>query len=474
MTLLLRVSSPETRRRWLLPRAAFARRARPGPPGRRVDHLRGVMWATHFSPLFDASLEDPLVHDLEHVLFLTGGAAVLVAGGRARPGAVADEPPGPDRLRVHADDPEHVPRGRDPQCHDGPLSRTTRRSSGRGGSTALEDQRLAAGIMWIAGDPIFLTAIMAVVAGWMRAETRDEARADRRADDELAQIRIRERRLAERLARGARGQTRAREAPRPAAGRQPSGGTGREVLAIALRVDIPAADHRDDRAVAGPRPSSPAWNAIAAIPSAPDGSTTSRLRSAASRTPAAISASERSRSNPAAPAGARTSGARAPASASRRRSSATPLGRPRHDLARSSESRASAASSGSTPMTRAPGRRLLMAVATPLANPPPPIGTRTTATSGRSSAISSPTVPWPAMIRSSSNGGMIASPRSRGDRLGDPLSLVAGGADHDDLGAVGGHPVALDGRRVPGHDDDGGRPSRRAARATPCAWFPEE
>ena len=31
-----------------------------------------LMWATHFSPLFDASLEDPLVHDLEHVLFLSG------------------------------------------------------------------------------------------------------------------------------------------------------------------------------------------------------------------------------------------------------------------------------------------------------------------------------------------------------------------------------------------------------------------
>jgi hypothetical protein len=54
--------------------------------------------------------------------------------------------------------------------------------------------------MWIAGDFIFLTAILAVVAGWMRAEGRNEARADRRADEELVQIRIRERRLAERLA----------------------------------------------------------------------------------------------------------------------------------------------------------------------------------------------------------------------------------------------------------------------------------
>jgi hypothetical protein len=61
--------------------------------------------------------------------------------------------------------------------------------------------------MWIAGDAVFLTAILAVIAGWMRVETRNEAREDRRAVDELAQIRIRERRLADRLAdeRGERG-----------------------------------------------------------------------------------------------------------------------------------------------------------------------------------------------------------------------------------------------------------------------------
>ena len=53
--------------------------------------------------------------------------------------------------------------------------------------------------MWIVGDAVFLTAILAVVAGWMRAEARNEAREDRRADVELVQIRIRERRLAERL-----------------------------------------------------------------------------------------------------------------------------------------------------------------------------------------------------------------------------------------------------------------------------------
>jgi cytochrome c oxidase assembly factor CtaG len=65
---------------------------------------------------------------------------------------------------------------------------------------ALADQRLAAGIMWIAGDAIFLGAIMLLVAGWMRAETRDLGRVDRQADLDLARIRIRERRLADRLA----------------------------------------------------------------------------------------------------------------------------------------------------------------------------------------------------------------------------------------------------------------------------------
>ena len=68
------------------------------------------------------------------------------------------------------------------------------------GIAVLDDQRLAAGIMWISGDAIFLTAIMAVIVGWMRAEARDEVRADRRAEAELVENRIRERRLAERLA----------------------------------------------------------------------------------------------------------------------------------------------------------------------------------------------------------------------------------------------------------------------------------
>lgn len=58
------------------------------------------------------------------------------------------------------------------------------------------------------------------------------------------------------------------------------------------------------------------------------------------------------------------------------------------------ESRASAASSGSTPMTLISGRTALTAAATPAMSPPPLTGTSTTPASGRSRTISRPTVPW--------------------------------------------------------------------------------
>ena len=71
-------------------------------------------------------------------------APLLVAGGGARSGAMADEPPGADRLPVHPDDPEHVPGVRDPQRDDGALS-ALRDAGPAVGMAALEDQRLAAG-----------------------------------------------------------------------------------------------------------------------------------------------------------------------------------------------------------------------------------------------------------------------------------------------------------------------------------------
>ena len=74
------------------------------------------------------------------------------------------------------------------------------------GPTPLDDERLAAGLMWFIGDLIFLSALMAIIAGWIRTDARDSARTDRYAAVEMAEICVREQKLAERLARE-RGET---------------------------------------------------------------------------------------------------------------------------------------------------------------------------------------------------------------------------------------------------------------------------
>ena len=144
-----------------------------------------------------------------------------------------------------------------------------------------------------------------------------------------------------------------RSAAMPRAGSAPGGTRGSARGRRCRRETTPTTGPVEPRA-ARPRA---AWNRIAAIDSAPDGSTTSRASSAASRTAAAISslgdgddgvertrrwaklsAADRLRARPVRDRAAR------PAPPARRRS------RPA-----ASDSRASAASSGSTPMTRASG-----------------------------------------------------------------------------------------------------------------------
>ena len=94
-----------------------------------------------------------------------------------------------------------------------------------------------------------------------------------------------------------------------------------------------------------------------------------------------------------------------------------------------------------------PGTSALTAVPMPEARPPPLTGTMTLATSGRSSAISSPMVPCPAMT-----SGMVERrdqhPAGRGHHLVGDLLALAGRAQHH-LGAVAAGGVDLDRRASP-------------------------
>lgn len=200
ITLLMRLSSPATRRRWILP-ALHARITRIlAFPVLAWVIFAGVMWVSHFSPLFDAALEDPLVHDLEHALFLGAGLLFWWPAVALDPGPW--RMPHPARaLYVFLQMPQNtflaVVLLNAPTvlyAHYATLQRAW-------GPTPLADQQAAAGIMWLAGDAIFLVAVMAIVLGWMRADARDTMRTDRRAAAEMADIRIREGLLADRLAR---------------------------------------------------------------------------------------------------------------------------------------------------------------------------------------------------------------------------------------------------------------------------------
>jgi putative copper resistance protein D len=191
VTQVLRAASPETRSRWLLPILHSKVVGVLSHPVVAWLVFVSVFWATHFSPLFDRSLEDPLVHDLEHVLFL--GAAILFWW----PAVALDPAPRrmgyPGRLLyLFMQMPQNSFLAMAILFAGAPLYAHYATLGAPYGIDALADQRLAAGLMWFIGDVIFLAALLAVLAGWMRSEQRDAAGAERRADTERDAIRERE------------------------------------------------------------------------------------------------------------------------------------------------------------------------------------------------------------------------------------------------------------------------------------------
>ena len=145
----------------------------------------GVMWATHFSGLYDAALEDPLAHLFEHALYL--GTALLfwwpVVGADPSPwrmphalriGYLLVGMPQSSFLGLAIMSAPHVL-----YPHYATLLRDW-------GPTPLADQQLAGAIMWAGGDLIFLAGVILAVWVWLRAEEAEGRRADARLDREHA------------------------------------------------------------------------------------------------------------------------------------------------------------------------------------------------------------------------------------------------------------------------------------------------
>jgi cytochrome c oxidase assembly factor CtaG len=174
VTLALQAASPATRGRLLLP----ALRSRPlaaltAPPLAWCGFAL-VLWATHFSPLYQAALADPALHALEHLAYL--GSALLFWS------VVAAVDPSPARLS---------PPARIlylllvmPQMTFLGLAIYSARHvlypAYAAAPDALADQRLAAALMGGTGMLVVVPAVGALLLDWLAREERAARRADAR------------------------------------------------------------------------------------------------------------------------------------------------------------------------------------------------------------------------------------------------------------------------------------------------------
>jgi putative copper resistance protein D len=145
----------------------------------------GVLVGVHFSPLYEASLERPLVHDVEHLLFLGSGLLFWwpVVGRDAAPWRMSHPLrmlylflAGPVNtfvaLAIYSASSLLYP-------FYGRVARTY-------GMSPLDDQHWGGAVMWVTGDLMLLVSVVLVAAAWARHERLEEVRLDARLDRERA------------------------------------------------------------------------------------------------------------------------------------------------------------------------------------------------------------------------------------------------------------------------------------------------
>ena len=187
ITLLLRVASPSSRQRFWLPllHSRFVRVLAFQVVSWSL--FAAVMWASHFSPLFDAALENDYIHLAEHALYL--GSALLfwwpVVGADPSPWRL----PHPGRVAyLFLGMPQSSFLGLAIFSAPEPLYPHYETLIRSWGPTALQDQQLAGGFMWAGGDAAFLIAMILALWVWLRAEEREGRLADERLDREAIRL----------------------------------------------------------------------------------------------------------------------------------------------------------------------------------------------------------------------------------------------------------------------------------------------
>jgi putative membrane protein len=180
MTLILRVSAPTIRRRVFLPilHSRLVHAISWPPVGWTFFAI--VMWATHFSPLFNAALEHEGLHHLEHVAYLVAGLLFWwpVIGADPMSWRLS---PAWRMVYLAAQMPLNTAVGLAiyfaPAVlypHYATLARTW-------GPDPFTDQQIAGIVMWGVGDVILLSALVVAIAAWLQADEKRSHRAQQRA-----------------------------------------------------------------------------------------------------------------------------------------------------------------------------------------------------------------------------------------------------------------------------------------------------
>jgi cytochrome c oxidase assembly factor CtaG len=176
VTLALRAATPAFRRRWLLPllRSRLVRLL--AAPPLAWAQFAVVLWASHFSPLYEAAVRNDGIHALEHLLYLV--SAVLFWS------PVVGIDPSPKRLSHPARllylflaMPQASFLGLAMWGANRVLYPAYQAALG---PAALDDQRLAGTIMGSAGMLVMVPALGLVLLDWLAREEREAARIDAR------------------------------------------------------------------------------------------------------------------------------------------------------------------------------------------------------------------------------------------------------------------------------------------------------
>ncbi len=181
VTLALQAAPVDVRRRWLLPLLHSRLLRQLSRPVVAWVMFAAVLWGTHFSPVYELSLENNWVHDGEHLLYLASALLfwLPVVGRNPAPWRLS---PAASVLYTALQMPQMTFLAVAIFMAPEPLYPYYVNAARTWGSTPLADQQLAGGIMWVAGDLVFMVILMLLVVAWMRDEERRAVRADRQLD----------------------------------------------------------------------------------------------------------------------------------------------------------------------------------------------------------------------------------------------------------------------------------------------------